>query len=42
MKGLKDGKINEERIEDKAILKSSNLTNPNSDNNPSIQKSDKS
>jgi len=31
MKGFTDGKINAERIEDKAILKSSNLTNPNSD-----------
>jgi GxxExxY protein len=29
--GFKDGKINAQRIEDKAILKSSNLTNPNSD-----------
>lgn len=42
MKGFTDGKINAERIEDKAILKSSNLTNPNADNNPSIQQSNNS
>lgn len=36
IKGLKDGKIKDEKIENNAIQQSSNPKNPNSDNNPNI------